>query len=62
MMSGLAFGIWCNKHFGGFTVGTYEGVFEMLLRMKMATISGQLCGLHAVYRGWPWSCKCRACR
>ena len=28
------FGTWCNKHFGGFTVGAYEGVFEMLLRMK----------------------------
>ncbi|SEQ02509.1 Glycosyl hydrolase family 115 [Lachnospiraceae bacterium NE2001] len=28
------FGTWCNKHFGGFTVGAYEGIFEMLLRMK----------------------------
>jgi len=28
------FGTWCNKHFGGFTVGAYEGVFEILLRMK----------------------------
>ena len=28
------FGTWCSKHFGGFTVEAYEGVFEMLLRMK----------------------------
>ena len=29
-----AFGTWCNKHFGGFTAKMYEGVFELLLRMK----------------------------
>ena len=29
-----AFGTWCNKHFGGFTAEMYEGVFELLLRMK----------------------------
>ena len=28
------FGNWCSKHFGGFTAEAYEGVFEMLLRMK----------------------------
>ena len=29
-----AFGTWCNKHFGGFNAKMYEGVFELLLRMK----------------------------
>ena len=29
-----AFGTWCSKHFSGFTVKAYEGIFEMLLRMK----------------------------
>ncbi len=29
-----AFGTWCNKHFGGFTAQMYEGVFELLLRLK----------------------------
>ncbi len=29
-----AFGTWCNKHFGGFTAKMYEGVFELLLRLK----------------------------
>ena len=29
-----AFGNWCTKNFGGFTVKAYEGIFEMLLRMK----------------------------
>ena len=29
-----AFGNWCNKHFGGFTVECYEKVFEYLLRLK----------------------------
>ena len=29
-----AFGTWCNKHFGGFTCEMYEGVFELLLRLK----------------------------
>ena len=28
------FGTWCSKHFDGFTVKAYEGVFEILLRMK----------------------------
>ncbi|MBO4864246.1 MAG: glycosyl hydrolase 115 family protein [Eubacterium sp.] len=28
------FGNWCMKHFGGFTAEMYEGVFELLLRMK----------------------------
>ncbi|MBR5421727.1 MAG: glycosyl hydrolase 115 family protein [Lachnospiraceae bacterium] len=29
-----AFGNWCDKHFGGFTAEMYEGVFELLLRLK----------------------------
>lgn len=28
------FGNWCTSHFGGFTAEMYEGVFELLLRMK----------------------------
>ncbi|HBZ02747.1 MAG TPA: alpha-glucuronidase [Lachnospiraceae bacterium] len=29
-----AFGNWCTKRFGGFTAEAYEGIFELLLRMK----------------------------
>lgn len=29
-----AFGNWCMTHFGGFTAKAYEGIFELLLRMK----------------------------
>ena len=29
-----AFGNWCMKHFGGVNCKAYEGIFEMLLRMK----------------------------
>lgn len=29
-----AFGTWCSKHFGGINADMYEGVFELLLRMK----------------------------
>lgn len=29
-----AFGTWCSKHFGGFTAKMYDGVFELLLRLK----------------------------
>ncbi|MCR4642102.1 MAG: glycosyl hydrolase 115 family protein [Lachnospiraceae bacterium] len=28
------FGNWCNKRFGGFNAEMYEGVFELLLRLK----------------------------
>jgi len=29
-----AFGTWCQKHFGGINAAMYEGVFELLLRLK----------------------------
>ena len=29
-----AFGNWCMKNFGGFNAKAYEGIFELLLRMK----------------------------
>lgn len=29
-----AFGTWCNKRFGGFNARMYDGIFEVLLRLK----------------------------
>ncbi len=29
-----AFGTWCNKRFGGFNADMYDGLFEVLLRLK----------------------------